>query len=209
MSAPVEELLIEYALGTIDAAERQRVEEAIARSPQLMSELRQIEEALADVAMSLPPIEPEASSRGKLLAAVEADPFAPFIERLAKIFDLGVEKMREVAAMISDATKWEPGPIPGLELIHFAGGPRVADADTGFARLPAGFHFPLHRHEGDEIVLILQGTYTDLTNGEVHRPGDIVSMGGGTEHAFLVGKDEPLVFAVALRVGLTFPGVSG
>lgn len=201
MSAPVEDLLIEYALGTLDGGERSRVDDALQRSAELRAELQAIEETFTGIALGLPPVPPSESARSRLLAAVEADRFGPFVARLAELFDLARDRMRAVLQQIDQAASWEAGPVPGLELIHFQGGPSVAGADTGFVRLPAGFTFPYHRHKGNERVFVLEGEFTDLVTNEVHRPGELVFRGAGSEHAFVVGKDRDLIFAVVLEVG--------
>jgi anti-sigma factor ChrR (cupin superfamily) len=62
-------------------------------------------------------------------------------------------------------------------------------------RLAAGLRFPVHRHKGEEKLLILEGSYTDST-GTVYRSGDLHEMAEGTEHGFVVDDKEPCIAAV-------------
>ncbi len=78
--------------------------------------------------------------------------------------------MRDLLSSLSDAARWEPGPLPGSSLFHLDGGPRIATADAGFVRLPAGLEFPVHRHLGSERVLLLEGSYRD-SDGKHWGPG--------------------------------------
>lgn len=204
MTARVEELLVEYALGTIDENDRKRVEEELSQSRDLQRELQIIEESLAEIALDLPPIAPSPGARAKLLAAIDGDPFAPFVDRVAEMFDLGMQRMREIFTWIDNATKWESGPLEGVQLMHFEGGPRLAGVDTGLVRMAAGLHFPPHRHDGEERSMILRGTYYDEVDGKTYGPGDMVVMPAGSEHSFVVGKEEDLLFALALKNGIQF-----
>jgi anti-sigma factor ChrR (cupin superfamily) len=58
--------------------------------------------------------------------------------------------------------------------VHLTAGPR-SPADAGFVRVAAGTVFPLHRHVGDETVLVLQGSYSD-SDGAVVRAGEQARM---------------------------------
>jgi anti-sigma factor ChrR (cupin superfamily) len=198
VSSPVQDLLVEYALGNLDVSDRQRVEDELARSPELAAELASIEETFASVALSVQPIQPSPSARAKLLDAAAQDRFAPFVDRLSALFELTKEKMRAVLALADRESAWEVGFVPGLMLIHFQAGPRWAGGDTGLVRLPPGYTFPLHRHTGDEHVFVLEGSFKDLQTGEIHRPGDLIFRPAGSEHSFLVLEGQTLLFAVAL-----------
>jgi len=124
--------------------------------------------------------------------------FAPFFDELGRLFDLGVDAVMSVLDRAGDESQWEAGPHPAIRIFHLAGGPLTAGADTGFVRMPAGFQFPLHRHAASERVLILEGGYQDV-DGRVYRAGDVHEMGAGTEHAFSVLSDGPLLFALVLH----------
>ena len=131
-------------------------------------------ETLGLLALLLAPIAPSTRARTRLLSAVSGSPsrFAPFFGRLASFFDLGVERIEEIMARITDPTSWEPGPLPGLMLMHFEGGPRCAAADVGLVRLEPGFCLPPHRHLSTETAMILEGGYREDT-GRVYLPGDV------------------------------------
>jgi len=102
---------------------------------------------------------------------------------------------------LSDAPEsWGPGPLPGVELMHFAGGPRVATADTGFVRVPPHFEFPSHRHLGEERVLIISGGYREDT-GRLFGPGDLHVMQPDTTHAYTV-LPEGCLLALVLYTGV-------
>jgi hypothetical protein len=150
---------------------------------------------------------PPPTLRSRLLETVASpiERFAPFQDKVADMIDLGVERARELLATIADKASWEPGPLPGVELIHFDGGPRVAHADVGFVRVPAGAHFPHHRHLGVERGMILCGSYRD-SDGNWLRPGDIDEKQPGTAHSYDVSPDSDLVILVVLDQGIEIIG---
>lgn len=145
--------------------------------------------------------------RSRLLETISSpsERFAPLQDRVADMIDLGVERARELLASIADKTNWVPGPLPGVELIHFDGGARVAHADVGFVRVPAGAHFPRHRHLGVERGMILAGSYRD-SDGRLLQPGDIDEKHPGTEHSYDVLPGADLVILVVLEQGIEVIG---
>ena len=85
------------------------------------------------------------------------------------------------------------------------GGPACAAADVGFVRVAAGTTFPLHRHLGDEHVLVLQGTYVD-SDGSHYRPGDLAFKPEGSSHEFTAGPDQDLIYVTVFH-GVEVPGI--
>lgn len=148
-----------------------------------------------------------AAARKRLLDEVEKNRFLPFFDRLSQFFDLGLERIREIVQQIDQATSWESGPMPGIDLMHFPGGPRVATADNGIVRMAPGFPFPKHKHLGEERVLILEGGYTD-DQGRVWRAGDLHIADQRLDHAFVV-LDEGVLFALSLDSGIWIEGMPG
>jgi quercetin dioxygenase-like cupin family protein len=172
------------------------------------SEERAIAEALGSLVRALPPAAPSPGGHVRLLAAARAGAtrYAPFFGRLGALFDVDEARVAELLAGVGDASQWHPGPLPRVESFHLAGGPRVAGADVGLVRHPAGMAFPRHRHLGVERVFVLEGGYRDDL-GKVYGPGDLHEMAAGTSHAYAVLPDEPCVVAVVLFNGIEVEGV--
>ncbi len=141
-----------------------------------------------------------AAGRERLLAAVNplSERFAPFFDRLLAFFDLNAAALREVFARAERESEWEPGPLPWVSLLHFAGGPSVAGLDTGFVRFAKGSVFPPHRHTGLERVLILSGGYYD-NEQRFYGPGAHHDMVVGSEHSLKMSADEDVWLAVIIE----------
>ena len=170
------------------------------RDPALDDELAALLEESIELALALPPVTPSPSVLARLLDSIDAVPVGPgvlerFTARFAAIFDVTVERARELFAVATDPASWEAGPGPGSWLIHFQAGPACAGADTGFVKCAPGAQFPWHRHLGHEQNLILAGEAEDSRFGRL-RPGDEPEAEEGSEHDFAVVSAEPFVYAV-------------
>jgi quercetin dioxygenase-like cupin family protein len=164
-----------------------------------------------ELAARLPEVlesEAAAASGGlqRLLKSVGEPPlrYAPFFDRVGRLWDLGEDEVTATFAKLKDPAAFQRTPLPGVRVLNVAGGPRTAGAETFLVRFAPGTRFPRHRHPGPEKLLVLEGSYTD-TEGVTVRPGDLHEMEPGSEHGFLVGKNEPCIGA-AIQYGREFTG---
>jgi quercetin dioxygenase-like cupin family protein len=162
------------------------------------------ERALAaelDIVMAtcLEPLAPSTDLLARLQNSVSRPPqrYAPFFAKVAELFDLSEARAIAELARLAEPRAWSFAGLPGVRNIMVHGGPRVAGAETVFARFAPGTRFPSHRHAGAERVLVLEGEYIDST-GIVHRAGELRDWAPGSTHAFRVGLDEPCIFASAV-----------
>ena len=159
------------------------------------------------LALALDEARPPEALRARLLTSVDrpAQRFAPFIDRLAAMLDVGVDRAQAFLQSIADPASWSPL-LPGVELMHLQGGAAVAGADVGFVRVASGVRFPFHHHRGDERVLVLAGQLGD-DNGVSAEAGAELLQGPGTSHSVLSTGDSPLIYAVVVY-GVEIPGLS-
>jgi putative transcriptional regulator len=152
--------------------------------------------------------EPRPGLRASLLASVaDESGLAGFGPRFAAFFDLAgaraLELLRIAAGSAGAAGGWVTlPPLAGVELLHFAGGARVARHDCGLVRIAPGVRFPEHTHTGDEWSFVVSGTAEEEGSGALWAPGDVVYRPAGSAHAFRVTSREPLVFGVVLEGGI-------
>lgn len=196
MSDRAREILQEYVLGRCSPADEAELLLELARSPELRRELRQLREAIA-ASLMVGEVSPRPQARMRLLDAVQGPErrFA-FVADLVKLFDLGAERVRELLRAIDDPASWEAGPLPGIFVMHFAGGPNALAPDTGFVRLAAGLKFPFHRHLGPEVNYVLEGAVRN-GDGTLYLPGEAISLEQGTEHEFSIPESADTLVAVA------------
>lgn len=196
--------LVEYVLGSLGADERASLEREL--GPRLASELAATRDALTALSLALPPRRPPPALRDRLLASARGPArFAPFIDRVARFIDVASDKARELLASLEFPATWLPSPGPNIHLVHLVGGPACAAADVGFVRVAAGTTFPMHRHLGDEHVLVLQGGYLD-TDGSRFRAGDTAFKPEGSSHEFTADPDQDLIYVTVFH-GVEVPGI--
>jgi putative transcriptional regulator len=201
MMSDVRELLPLYALGVLDADEAELVERAIAADPALAAELVALQ-AASDALVE--PIAPAADVHARLMASTGGGRFEKLSARMASLFDVTVERAREILGLIERPASWEQ-PMPGLGLVHFDGGPAYEAADCGFVRLAPGTAFPHHSHQGEEVSLILAGTLRDHT-GRTYGPGDEIVSPAGSEHDVMCDGDTDCIYAARAIHGISIAG---
>jgi hypothetical protein len=195
--------LHDYVLDLLPNAERRKIDAEVARSPELAREVRAAREALAKSTEIAGLVKPRPEARNRLLGALDTgERFAPFMNDLARDFDLGIERIRELCGQIDQPSAWEAGPLPGIAVMHFTGGPNAIAHDTGFVRLPRGLRFPYHRHVGHEINYVMEGAVQD-GDGSLYLPGEAIVMTPGTEHEFSIPGDADALIAV-VQAGFDF-----
>ena len=172
----------------------------LARCDTCSRDLRDAADALALLALTLPLLPPPGDARERLLAAARTGRFADFIPQVARLFDVAQERAAELLDWIDEPGRWEPL-VDWFHVIHLDGGPAVAGADAGFARLRAGSDFPRHRHLGEEQILLLQGSLR-LDGGQLLQRGDMLTSAPGTTHDLHVGEEVDCIYAIVLHRGI-------
>jgi putative transcriptional regulator len=195
----VRELLPLHAIGVLDADEAKAVEKAVAADPALAAELAAFRDAAALIAPPAP-VAPSPDIKARLLASAGGGRFERFTTRFAQLFDVTVDTARELLGLIERPASWE-NPVPGVGLVHFAGGPACAAADCGFIRIAAGCTFPWHTHRGEEVSIILTGTLRDHTGRLLH-PGDELVQAAGTQHDISAEGNAEVIFAARAFNGI-------
>lgn len=198
----VRELLPLYALGVLEPDEAQVVERAIANDAALAAELAGY---AASTDLLVAPIAPPVDVKARLLASIGQGRFESFTSRLANLFDVTVERARELVGLIERPASWHRE-APGISLVHFEGGPAYAAADCGFIRIDPGGVFPPHKHVGEETSIVLQGRMRDAASGRVLGPGDDLLQVQGSEHHLVCEGDEPCIFAARAVDGIEVAG---
>ena len=202
MTGDVRELLPLYALGILETEEALVVERAVASDAALAAELasyRQTVDAIDTAIRVSPP--PEVERR--LIASIGGGRFEAFSARMARMFDVTVDRARELLGLIDRPASWIAQPVPGLHFVDFEGGPTTAAADCGFVRLAPGATFPPHTHLGQEATMILSGRVHDPTNDQTIGPGEDYVRTEGTTHYVVCIGDEDCIYATRAENGIS------
>jgi hypothetical protein len=171
-------------------------------SQQLASNLEEqpIDELVEQALFEIAPVELGGAARERLLQRVSAVPlrYAPFYARLGTLWVMSEDRVEAVLAE-SVRTRWRHV-WPGIRCLNVPSG--LVGARARMLRFAPGVCLPMHRHRGDEHVLVLEGSYTDSTGKRVGA-GDEQRMSEGSEHALVVSSHAICVAAIVQR-GLSF-----
>jgi hypothetical protein len=202
MTTDIRELLPLYALGILEPDEAQAVERAITTDTALAAELASFQ-ASADLLVV--PATPSVDVKARLLASTGGGRFEKFSSRMASLFDVTVERARELLGLIERPASWEQE-AGGIRLVHFAGGAAYAAADCGFIHLEPGAVFPPHKHLGEEASIVISGQVRDAASGRLLGPGDELLQAEGSEHHLTCEGSEPCIFAARAMNGIEVAG---
>jgi hypothetical protein len=157
------------------------------------------------VDLTVQPVEPQLEVKARLMASIGESKFEKFSAHLARLYDVTVDRARELLGLMERKTSWET-PMPGLGLVHFDGGPAYAAADCGFVRLAPGSSFPHHTHMGEEVSLILAGEIQDKQTGVIYRAGDEVMKPLDSDHDVVSVGTEDAIYAARAMNGIAIAG---
>jgi putative transcriptional regulator len=206
MMGDVRELLPLYALGMLESDEVMVVERAVAADAELAAELVAYQQTADEIiGVAIEPVAPSPDVQQRLFASIGGGRFEAFSARMARLFDVTVDRARELLGLIERPASWVPQ-IPGISLVHFEGGPAATAADCGFIRLTPGAVFPPHTHLGEEAVTILSGRIHDVTNDRMVVAGDDYVQPEGTSHYLICVGDEDCIFASRAMNGIAIGG---
>jgi predicted ChrR family anti-sigma factor len=188
VSFPPKPDLVREVLEGTEPAERQELFELIQRLPE-----------------ALLPAPAPAQLRARLLEETTRAPerYAPLTRAVSELFDLPREQAGELLRRSAEPRVWKFAGLPGIQKLAVGSGPRCRGAQAYLVRFAAGRHFPEHRHDGLEQVLILGGSYTEDA-GRTYATGDLHVMQPGTAHAFTIANDEDCIAATLLEGKLNF-----
>jgi putative transcriptional regulator len=207
MTGDVRELLPLYALGILEADEAHVVERAVASDPALASELASYQQTAGAIGAAIEPVAPSPEVKQRLMASIGGGRFEAFSARIARMYDVTVERARELLGLIERPASWIQQVVPGLTFVDFEGGPATAGADCGFVRLVPGAVFPPHTHLGEEVTTVLAGKIHDPTHNRTIGPGDQYVQTAGTTHYLVCVGDEDCIYATLAIDGISVGGV--
>ena len=144
---------------------------------------------------------PAEAQKRRLIEAIEGRyRYAPFTARVARMFDLDDASAATALEAIVSPDAWMEGPLPGIRCALVAAGPRCTGNMNMFIAADPGARFPIHRHLGEERVLVMQGAFRE-DDGARAQPGDLVVKTADSSHDFVVLDGPPCVCAYSIDQG--------
>ena len=156
-------------------------------------------DALASAAASSS-VEPSADLRARLLASrTRTGRYGIFVDRIARLFDLGMKEAEELLASLERPETWRPFFVDGTAVVAVKTGPKRASTIATMVKVDPGVEFPKHLHRGVETMLVVDGGFKEPgREGDTWR-GEEITRQDGTEHSLVGLPGIPCVAAVLIE----------
>ena len=136
---------------------------------------------------------PSRRLRERLLAATrQASRFEGFVDRLAALIGGTPDQARQLVERIDRQDTWVESTIPGHRFMPIQGHDAAAADVLEFVWVEAGWPFPTHSHQTDELSFCIQGG-ARMCEDLVLEPGDFLVTAAGKLHGGHSVDGEPCI----------------
>lgn len=196
-----QDLLVDYASGTLAQAPAVLVASHLVFCPACRRDLAEIEAVGGALLGEAEPVTLSPLALDRVLARLDqpmpSEPAPP-----ADLPDLPRPLARHVGKPLKSLA-WRPM-IPGLQMFPL---PLVGGDKVCLLRIKPGRAMPQHSHDGNEMTLVLHGSYTDRL-GEFRR-GDVAIVDGTVDHKPVAGRDGDCICLAVTDAPLRLTGPIG
>lgn len=193
-----DELLLDYAAGTLAEGWSLAVATHMAMCPDCRARLDLVEAAAGVLVDTLAPVDGPSDSWNQLKARMEGQE-APAKPVLRKRTDHGElpEPLRSYVGNLADI-KWRNIGAGHQVMIKTADG----ETQARLLKIPAGKPVPEHTHGGRELTLVLKGSFHDEVDH--FGPGDLEEADGDLTHQPVASNDEDCICLAITDAPLKF-----
>ncbi|MCH9673743.1 MAG: hypothetical protein K0U93_20050 [Gammaproteobacteria bacterium] len=194
-----------YLLEEMTASQRADFEADLRRDPNLQRALEEASELLLGDETTSSPGPSTVTRRAVLESTKSQDTFTGFARRLASMFEISPEEAQSALDQIRNvpALPWRPFMTDGAFLLPITVGAHSSSQLRALVYLRAGTRIPMHRHDGEERMLLVAG-YAEDDSGRLVCPGDEVVSAPGSQHSFTLQTDLACVFALRVSGNVEF-----
>ena len=198
---PDDSLLLEYAAGSLGEAKALLVATHLALCPACRNAVRSGEAAGAALAFANETPETVSSPMPDVSGEVVEAPPAP------SAVPAGLALPQPLRGYLGSPVAALPWSSVGLGLREYRLPEFKSTTAVRLLAIPAGRRMPRHTHEGEELTLVLQGSFSDVT-GDYQR-GDVATADGRIEHQPQAGSGEECLCLAVEDAPLRLTGVTG
>lgn len=197
---PDDSLLVEYAAGSLGEAKALLIATHLALCPACRLAVRSGEAAGAVLAFAdegsdavavgaMPNVDHERVERNGIPKAIHASVPQPLRDYL----DTAISDLPWASVGLG---------MKAFALPQFQGGTSVR-----LLSIPPGRRMPRHTHEGEELTLVLQGSFADAT--AKYAKGDVATADARVDHQPKAGREEDCICLAVEDAPLRFTGLTG
>ena len=202
---PPETLLLEYATGALREAQALAVATHLAYCPACRRQAQRLDELGGAMLDTLPPEPLPSDALSALISLLDGTP-EPLVSaqpaRTASRNPLGgllvPQPLRGYLTRMTEPVSWV-SLDDGISALHMALGKTPVVAEI--LKMSAGSTLPAHRHTDQELILLLQGSFSEeagpySAKGDVYTVGDLGEFESGFTHTVVAGGDGCICYRV-------------
>lgn len=186
---PSRQLIAGYASGTLPLGPSLAVRLHLEACSQCELAVAELEEAEAQLLLSLPGVEMQPGALQGVLDLIEANAPAPSVPR-SPAFAADIQ----LPAAIAEIGLSPPVHLTPDAWVAHLDAPRFGGWRTYLFCAPAETALPSHGHLGDELIVVLEGAFSD---GRDFRQGDFAENRSGFVHGMQVSREGRLVALIS------------
>lgn len=196
-----DEILLAYASGSAPEAWSLIVATHLALCPQCRERVSEHERMGGSLLESLPPEALTEDAFDLLMKKIDGQPEQEVTvkEPVVRVPSVLPEPLRSYVGGDLHALKWRR---LGKGVLHIPIETKDGQAQARLLKVPAGKPVPTHGHNGDELTLVLTGSFK-THQGEFRR-GDIETADGDVEHTPMAGEGEDCICLAVTDAPLRF-----
>ncbi len=200
--------LLAYAAGSLSEGMSLLVASHIDRCPHCQARLQQAEAVGGALLDELPPVALAPDALEQVLALLETEAGAPAakpaVSTRAPLLDGNIPApLAHYLDKPLDELEWRTL-VPGVRQLDLRlGGPGT----TRLLRIAPGLSVPHHSHRGNELTLILRGSYSDELGR--FQAGDVADLDEQIAHQPISDSGEDCICLIATDAPLRFSGLMG
>lgn len=202
---PDSRYLNDYAAGTLPVALAVVVQAHLEHCSQCRAHVAKLQQLGAVLfEQTLEPIAVHENLLDKVMAQIEQEP-APSQARAPKVQESVNDDLPQVVRKLLDqplaSMAWQKL-TKKLRYFRLTTGDKKVE--VSLYHIQPGGKIPHHRHTGDEVTLVLKGSFSDKDG--VYKQGDFVVRSEGEKHQPIATEDEPCLCLSALERPIQFTG---
>ncbi|CCE04103.1 putative transcriptional activator [Bradyrhizobium sp. STM 3843] len=201
---PPEDLLADFAIGALDAAEQLVVGVHVADCPRCRRFVRAVEQLAGASLEAIPPVAMADSAFDAVMARIDSRPkAAPQINEAAGA-DPELTDLPELVKRCKIGKRRRVAPGLSMRPILLSG---AGPSRAFLLRAEPGTRMLEHSHSGTELTLVLHGSFSH--DGGRYGPGDFDYGDDEVDHRPIVGDEGPCLCLVAMTGDLRMHGLLG
>ena len=199
---PADELLTAYAAGSLQLSHALCISTHVEHCSQCLTNLQRLNSLGGNLFEQLQPAESSPQLKDNVMAMLDQVPEEPAETAVKRSGDSNIPRcLQQFIPANYDELKWKRM-SPSIKTAFLCSAEN--GAQVSLLRIKAGGKAGHHRHLGDEITVILEGSFSDEFG--IYRKGDFMLHGDDHKHKPMATKDAECICLIVQDAPIQFTG---